>query len=175
MREFKYDVIRCPSGSAGVVEYDGCIVKVLLLDSGDEPEAALLKLLKKGTALRKGKLEGQVYEWFRAYMRRVLPVPYPLKLEADGTKFQQKVWERTLKIPFGEVLTYGQLAAEIGCASAQAVGQALGRNPIPIIIPCHRVIAAGMKLGGFTGGTHLKIKLLEHEGWALNNGVLSMR
>jgi O-6-methylguanine DNA methyltransferase len=70
-----------------------------------------------------------------------------------------------MKIPFGQYTSYGELAQLIGHPKAfRAVGSALGRNPIPIIVPCHRVMAGGGKLGGYTGGLHIKQKLMEIEG-----------
>lgn len=83
----------------------------------------------------------------------------------QGTPFEQAVWTQTLKIPFGSITTYGEIARAINRAGAsRAVGSALGRNPLAIIIPCHRVIGVGGKLGGYGGGIELKKKLLLHEG-----------
>lgn len=84
---------------------------------------------------------------------------------SDSTDFERAVYRATRAIPFGKVATYGQIAKAIGRPNAQrAVGQALGRNPTSIVIPCHRVVAADGGLGGFTGGLHWKKKLLRHEG-----------
>ena len=82
----------------------------------------------------------------------------------QGTRFQQRVWEKLVFIPFGETRSYQWLATEIFQPKAcRAVGNANGKNPTPIIIPCHRVIQKNGGLGGFTGGTHLKKYLLELE------------
>ena len=82
----------------------------------------------------------------------------------NGTPFQLDVWNAVRKIPYGKVRTYGEIAQEIGRpGSARGVGQALGRNPLPIIIPCHRVIGANGVLGGYTGGVETKQKLLKLE------------
>jgi len=89
---------------------------------------------------------------------------FDLPLQLQGTKFQKSVWEETAKIPFGKTVSYKELAVKIGCLKgARAVGNALGKNPVPIIIPCHRVLAANNKLGGFTGGTDIKKILLNIE------------
>lgn len=81
-----------------------------------------------------------------------------------STEFEREVYKATRAIPFGKVATYGQIAKAIGAPNAQrAVGQALGKNPIAIVIPCHRVVASD-GLGGFTGGLTWKRKLLRHEG-----------
>jgi len=82
-----------------------------------------------------------------------------------GTPFQQKVWKVLQTIPYGETRTYKWVAQKIGKPKAvRAVGQACGANPLPLIIPCHRVVASGNKLGGFSGGLRLKKKLLRREG-----------
>ena len=89
-------------------------------------------------------------------------------LDMDGVpEFHQRVYEVARTIPPGATLTYGEIAARLGDpGSARAVGQALGRNPIPVIVPCHRVLAAGGKTGGFSapGGTATKLNLLAIEG-----------
>lgn len=86
-----------------------------------------------------------------------------LELDIKHTHFQMKVWKNIRKIPFGEKMTYGEVAAMIGCPkAARAVGQAMASNPLPLIFPCHRVVAAG-GLGGFSGGLELKNYLLKRE------------
>ena len=88
-----------------------------------------------------------------------------LSLAPEGTAFQLRVWRELLSIPYGETLSYGQLARRIGRpAASRAVGMANGRNPIPIIIPCHRVIGADGSLTGYGGGLPMKEWLLGHEG-----------
>ena len=88
----------------------------------------------------------------------------------EGTPFQKIIWEILLEIPYGSTITYGEIAREAARRlgklkmSAQAVGQAVGQNPISIIIPCHRVIGANGNLTGYNGGIDVKIKLLEIEG-----------
>lgn len=89
---------------------------------------------------------------------------FDLPLRAKGTEFQQKVWNELLKIPYGETMTYMELSIKLGDAKAiRAVGTANGRNPIAILIPCHRVIGAGNKLTGYAGGIWRKKLLLELE------------
>lgn len=85
----------------------------------------------------------------------------PLSLK--GTTFQQRVWKELLTIPYGQTVTYGVLARRLGCRSAQAVGSAVGRNPISIIVPCHRVIGSNGALTGYAGGLDRKRTLLELE------------
>ena len=89
---------------------------------------------------------------------------FDLPLAPEGTSFQQSVWQKLQTIPYGQTSTYGELAAELGKPNAsRAVGAANGRNPIPIVIPCHRVIGANGKLTGFSGGLHIKEALLSLE------------
>lgn len=88
-----------------------------------------------------------------------------LPLDMRGTPFQISVWRQLCLIPYGQVITYGELARRVGKpGAARAVGAANGANPIPLVVPCHRVVAAGGALGGFGGGLPLKRKLLELEG-----------
>ena len=80
-----------------------------------------------------------------------------------GTPFQKIVWEALTSIPYGQTMTYGQIAALVGCKSAQAVGGAVGRNPIAVIVPCHRVVGADGSLTGYAGGLDKKTALLQLE------------
>lgn len=80
-----------------------------------------------------------------------------------GTAFQQRVWQALLTIPYGKTVSYGEIARMVGCKSAQAVGQAVGANPVALLIPCHRVIAAHGKLGGYACGQEIKKRLLHIE------------
>jgi methylated-DNA-[protein]-cysteine S-methyltransferase len=89
---------------------------------------------------------------------------FDLKLAPEGTPFQQEVWRRLCDIPYGETISYGTLAGRIGNPKAsRAVGLANGSNPIPIVIPCHRVIGSNGKLTGYGGGLPIKEKLLALE------------
>lgn len=113
--------------------------------------------------IAEGSFEEEVLRQFAEYFsgkRQEFDLPY----FATGTPFQLMVWEELLKIPYGETRSYWELAEAIGKPkAARAVGNALNANPVAIIIPCHRVIASGGKLGGFGGGTELKRQLLELE------------
>jgi methylated-DNA-[protein]-cysteine S-methyltransferase len=101
----------------------------------------------------------QLEEYFKGTRRE-----FELPLAPDGTPFQQRVWQALLDIPYGETISYGELAARIGQRSAsRAVGLANGSNPIPIVIPCHRVIGSNGKLTGYGGGLAIKERLLALE------------
>ena len=92
---------------------------------------------------------------------------FDLPLDPVGTDFQKTVWRALLRIPYGETRSYGQIAAQIERpAASRAVGAANGQNPIPIVIPCHRVIGSDGSLTGFGGGLDIKQVLLELEGWS---------
>ncbi len=92
---------------------------------------------------------------------------FQLPLELGGTDFQRAVWQHLLTIPFGETASYGEVAVAIGRPRAvRAVGAANGRNPISIIVPCHRVLGSDGSLTGYGGGLWRKEWLLRHEGWA---------
>jgi methylated-DNA-[protein]-cysteine S-methyltransferase len=104
-----------------------------------------------------------------AYFRGALgPTSARCDVEGRGSPFDERVWRALREIPAGEVRTYGELAAAVGCpGAARAVGGAVARNPIPILLPCHRVVGARGTLTGFGPGVGLKALLLEHEGFVL--------
>jgi O-6-methylguanine DNA methyltransferase len=118
-----------------------------------------------GAAIRPGETSHQVFvrqlEEYFAGRRRV----FHLKVDLRGTEFQKNVWSEVARIPHGRTATYGEIAHLLGRPLAsRAVGAANGANPVPIIIPCHRVIGAGGSLTGYGGGLSRKRWLLAHEG-----------
>jgi methylated-DNA-[protein]-cysteine S-methyltransferase len=137
-----------PLGEITLSEEDGAIVA---LDWGRGRDQARTALLDRAIA--------QLQDYFDG-TRRVFDLP----LRPHGTAFQRRLWAALAAIPFGEARSYGDLAREIGSA-ARAVGQGSGANPIPLLIPCHRVLAAGGGLGGYSGGDGPPTKawLLAHE------------
>ncbi|MDH4228461.1 MAG: methylated-DNA--[protein]-cysteine S-methyltransferase [Nitrospirota bacterium] len=101
-----------------------------------------------------------IVAWLSGLPADLLKVP----LDVTGTDFQMAVWDAARRIPSGVTRTYGDIAHALGKpGAARAVGQALGGNPVPLLIPCHRVVASGGKPGGFTGGIEYKLQLLELE------------
>ena len=107
----------------------------------------------------------QTKTWLDKYFNKENPNIDDLKLKLEGTPFQIKVWNVLKKVPYGQTVTYGFVAQKINSkTSARAVGGATGHNPIPIVIPCHRVVGTDNNLTGFTGGIDVKIKLLKLEG-----------
>lgn len=141
-----------PIGPLALFEADGAIVA---LDWGWLPENEDSPLLLKARE--------QLEEYFDGKRKS-----FDLPLAPHGTEFQKKVWSALEKIPLGSTLSYGQLAEQLG-TSPRALGGACGRNPIPVIIPCHRILAANGGLGGYSGidGIETKQFLLRHEGVSL--------
>ena len=103
-------------------------------------------------------------QWLARYFNGEQPSISELKLSPKGSMFRRKVWDCLCRIPYGETTTYGAIAKELGIRSGQAVGGAVGHNPISIIIPCHRVIGADGSLTGYAGGLDKKKALLRLEG-----------
>lgn len=119
----------------------------------------------------------QTKQWLDAYFRGENPVAeIPIALE--GTAFQKQVWNLLQAIPYGKTCSYGDLAREMAVIygkekmSAQAVGQAVGRNPISILIPCHRVVGTKGQLTGYAAGLDKIIWLLRHEGQQIENNIV---
>lgn len=110
-------------------------------------------------------LEVKVADWMEAYCQKNSLLPsLPINLEGF-TPFQTKVYAALLQLPFGSILTYAEVAEIIGHPDAyRAVGSACGKNLCPLLIPCHRVVSTGGKMGGFTGGIEIKKRLLKFEG-----------
>lgn len=109
-------------------------------------------------------------DWLERYFAGEQPPIAELPLAPMGSEFRQRVWRKLITIPYGQTRTYGEIAAELAAEdgketmSAQAVGGAVGHNPISVIIPCHRVVGADGSLTGYAGGIDKKVALLEHEG-----------
>jgi O-6-methylguanine DNA methyltransferase len=118
------------------------------------------------------QIPAEVRHWHRATaaaLKNILagrsPKKFPPLDLSNGTTFQRKVWNALRKIACGQTKSYGEIARAIGKPKAvRAVGGACGANPIPVLVPCHRVLAANKKLGGFSGGLNWKRKLLAREG-----------
>lgn len=158
--------------------YQAPIGKLTLASDGNNLTGLWLENQKYYAATTDGELcekadlpvFATVRKWLDAYFRGENPAISDLPLAPKGSAFRQEVWEILCKIPKGEVMTYGGIAALLArkkgrkAMSAQAVGGAVGHNPISVIIPCHRVVGSNGSLTGYAGGLDVKIKLLKHEG-----------
>ena len=116
----------------------------------------------------------EAIRWLDDYFAGKRPCNVP-RLDPQGTAFQKRVWQALFTIWYGQTKTYGEIARMVGCKSAQAVGQAVGVNPIALLIPCHRVIAAHGQLGGYEYGIEIKKKLLELEGNPTKTSIMRTR
>ncbi len=155
---YSYKTMQSPVGELKLVASDKGLAAILW--ENDDP-----KRVKLGT-LEENKnhpvlveTERQLNDYFAGKRET-----FSVKLDFAGTEFQKKVWKALLAIPFGETRSYGQIAKQIGHPKAvRAVGAANGKNPISIIVPCHRVIGVDGKLTGFAGGLEAKACLLGME------------
>jgi len=147
-----------PIGPIEIVGLADCLLSLDFVDKAFAGDADLPFCIKNGLK--------QIDEYFKGKRRRFL-----LKLDPKGTPFQKRVWRQLEKIPFGAVVSYGELAGIIGKPGAsRAVGSANAKNPIAIIIPCHRVIGSDGRLTGYGGGLWRKEWLIKHEkGYKPNN------
>ncbi|MDR1009251.1 MAG: methylated-DNA--[protein]-cysteine S-methyltransferase [Rickettsiales bacterium] len=136
-------------GPLTIAEEGGAVRSILFMDDGSEGHSDLLD-----------EASAQVRAFLDGRLRRFdLPILY------DGGEFFMRAWDAMLRIPYGEAQTYGDIASKAGYPrAARAVGMACNRNPLPLIIPCHRVVGANGWIGGFGGGLDIKRKLLEIEG-----------
>lgn len=145
----------------------------------DGTETALAGLWLEGQKYALGQLKelpprgdppifAQARDWLDRYFAGTRPASWELPLAPAGSDFQRAVWEELRRVPYGKTVTYGELAAALARrgrrTSPRAVGSAVGRNPISIVIPCHRVLGADGSLTGYAGGVERKEWLLRHEG-----------
>ena len=149
----KYTHVDTPIGKLTVVA-GGTGIRRILWDGEAPPEDAV-----EGHSDLLDAAVTQIREYFSGTR-----TTFDLPLDLGGTPFQQKVWRELGSIPFGTTISYGEQARRIGRPqAARAVGAANGRNPVPIVLPCHRVIGSGGALTGFGGGLDTKRTLLRHE------------
>lgn len=152
-----YTTITSPVGELTLSAIGGRLTGVLFEDNRYPPDREGWRRDDADPALLAAR--AQLEEYFAGTRK-----DFQLALNSKGTEFQQKVWAALLEIPFGETRSYGEQARLIGDHKAvRAVGLANGKNPIPIIVPCHRVIGADGSMTGFGGGIERKKWLLAHE------------
>jgi methylated-DNA-[protein]-cysteine S-methyltransferase len=151
-------VLDTPIGPLGLVASATGLRAVLFDGGGIRPEGSSPVLAES---------ERQLEAYFAGEL-----VAFDLPLELDGTAFQRRCWLALATIPYGQTVSYGEQARRLGLGpdAARAVGAANGQNPLPVVLPCHRVIGANGSLTGFGGGLHRKRFLLQHEGALLPLG-----
>lgn len=156
----KFYSFRSPIGNLTVYFTDKGIIALSFDEEGDN-----LKYIERyyDTPMEVDKKDYNYHEEIIKYLEGKLKeftIPFSFK----GTEFQEVVWKELLNIPYGETRTYKELAEKVGCPKGpRAVGGALNKNPIAIIVPCHRVVGSNGKLVGFAGGVDLKAKLIDLE------------
>ncbi|MBY0441181.1 MAG: methylated-DNA--[protein]-cysteine S-methyltransferase [Mycobacteriaceae bacterium] len=150
-----YRIIDSPIGTLTLAGHGGVLTHLLMADQTHSPSQTGWVVNQDAFAAAVDQLD--------AYFAGEL-INFDVKLDMRGTDFQQRVWKALLTIPYGETRSYGEIAEYIGAPSAsRAVGLANGRNPVSIIVPCHRVIGANGRLTGYGGGLERKQTLLELE------------
>jgi methylated-DNA-[protein]-cysteine S-methyltransferase len=151
-------VVDTPIGPLGIVASESAL-QAVMFDAG--------RLAQEGSSPVLDEAATQLEAYFDGEL-----VSFDLPLELHGTEFQRECWLALATIPYGQTVSYGEQARRLGLGSdkARAVGAANGQNPLPIVLPCHRVIGADGSLTGFGGGLHVKRFLLELEGALLPLG-----
>lgn len=165
------------------IKYNSIIGELILLEKNDfllgiwimDQKHFLGKYSSEKIVEKETKTLLETKQWLDRYFNHEKPNINELKLNLDGTEFRKDVWKILSEIPYGETITYGDIAKKIAkkrnikSMSSQAVGGAVGHNPFTIIIPCHRVVGNNGNLTGYAGGIENKIKLLTHEGLNMDN------
>jgi methylated-DNA-[protein]-cysteine S-methyltransferase len=165
MSETRYRTIDSPVGTLTLAGHDGVLTHLRMDDQAHPPSG-------RAAWAEDPDAFADVVEQLAGYFAGER-VDFEVALRLEGTDFQRRVWQALLDIPYGETRSYGQLAAAIGRPSAsRAVGMANGRNPISIIVPCHRVIGSNGSLTGYGGGLDRKRTLLDHERQRLSPRLL---
>lgn len=161
---FYYKVINSVLGPITMVSDEDYLWAVWLEGQQEEKKYNLSECMCKDTPILL-----KTEHWLKQYFAKENPSIKDIPFKLDGTVFQNKVWELLCQIPYGTTVSYKDLAQEVAKyfhkdkMSAQAIGGAVGRNPIAILIPCHRVIGKNGSLVGYGGGLHYKEFLLQHE------------
>jgi methylated-DNA-[protein]-cysteine S-methyltransferase len=162
-QELYYNIFHTAAGWVGVLGSKAGLRRVTLPQGSDSEARRLL-----GDSINQAKISPERFqdliERYMAYLAGH-KLDFPDRLDLSGaTPFQRAVWEATRLIPYGETRSYTWVAEQVGKPkAARAVGQALGRNPLPIIVPCHRVLTSDGGLGGFSGGLEMKRFLINLE------------
>ena len=162
--------LQTPVGTIALaVNGKGALVEILLPNR--KPSASAPAPWPRAAERGMRAVRDQLEEYFLRKRRA-----FDLPLQANGSEFERQVWTKLLAVPYGVTTSYGAIATELGLLNgARAVGRANGANPIPIVIPCHRVIGSDGRLTGYGGGLPLKLALLELEGAILKYDGCSLQ
>lgn len=167
MERIFYSIFKTKLGWMGIAANEYGLMTTVLPQSNKKKILPLIKKrVDRNDLVRDdGDFKKMTTSLINYFEGKMVVFDYPLDIRF-ATPFEKKVWEVTQSIPYGEVRSYQFIATEVGCPKGfRAVGQALKKNPLPIIIPCHRVIQSNGKLGGFLGGVELKKTLIRIEGY----------
>ncbi len=164
MKTFFYTTLKTPIKPLLIISSEKGLVKIMFIDTKGNLPLRSLEKEYSGIPFTESKLKNksvsnQLNEYFSGTRKK-----FTLPLDIRGTSFQKQVWRTVIQVPYGQTCSYGEIARKIGNAgAARAVGMANHNNPIPIVIPCHRVIGANGSLTGYTAGIPIKEKLLNFE------------
>ena len=159
METLYYSRMPSPAGTL-IIGVSPAALVALEFDRGLPAQIAGQPVAWEESEARTGQVRTQLEEYFAGRRRN-----FDLDLDLRGTEFRKQCWKQLLRIPYGETRSYGEIARAVGNPrGSRAVGQANHYNPIAIIVPCHRVLAGGCKLGGYGGGLPAKAFLLKLEG-----------
>ncbi|MHB8104329.1 MAG: methylated-DNA--[protein]-cysteine S-methyltransferase [Dehalococcoidales bacterium] len=161
--KLSYAVFKTTAGWVGILGSSNGLRRVTLPQPSEKQAFVQLEIDAASATLSEEYFKNLILQ-FKAYFYGQR-AEFPDKLDFDGaTDFQRAVWEATKRIPYGQNKSYAWVANKIGKpGAARAAGQALGKNPLPIIVPCHRVLSSDGALGGFSGGLAMKKRLLKLE------------
>jgi methylated-DNA-[protein]-cysteine S-methyltransferase len=166
----RLDRMPTPIGEALIVTDEAGCLRAFDWADREAGMARLLRLHYGSLAPEAGAAPGDIKRRLRRYFDGEIDCLRDIECRTAGTKFQRRIWAALPKIAPGETLSYGDLAARLGCRKAvRAVGLANGSNPISVVVPCHRVIGADGSLTGYGGGIPRKRWLLNHEGAAFRD------
>jgi methylated-DNA-[protein]-cysteine S-methyltransferase len=161
-KQLSYTVFKTEGGWVGILSSSAGLLRTTLLQPSEKQALDSLGI-NDGAIPATRQFEDLIQRFQKYFSGRRTDFPVKLDL-SEATPFQRFVWDATRRIPYGQTESYGWIAHKIGKpGAARAVGQALGKNPLPIIVPCHRVISSGGNLGGFSGGLTIKKRLLALE------------
>lgn len=159
---------------AFTAQYESPLGSIVLASDGEALTGLRFGVVETPVSAGDVPVLAETCRWLDIYFSGRQPLFFP-PLNPAGTAFRQRVWQALMEIPYGATTTYGAIARHIGCRSAQAVGQAVGSNPVAIIVPCHRVVGSDGTLTGYAYGVERKEYLLQLEAGRLASAATASR